>query len=958
MEALLLSGQGGRATAAGRNASAAVRILALLLLLLPATLLAQHAELHGRVTDDERRAVPQASVSVANNETGYTRSVTTDAAGAFRFAALPAGMYEVTASKKGFTSITTQNVEANAGTEHRVDLAVRASEVAEEVTRTAENRLIEESPTPVTVIMAKALEALPWSPSPWSAIASLARQAWRENADPGELGLQVNGGTGRAVNFLADGGDNNDAEVGGPLVSIGTMAIQEAMLATLQERANYGPSSAGTIGIVTRTGTNDLRTSVHAVYGGDAAGERRQYAGAAIGGPVLMDRVHFFAALDRTAAVNRDTILRDFAGITARRPFARDGIMATTTADVSTRHFLLARLAYQENVRMSGATALDLPSAFERVFSQARSLVLTHTWQVGDEVVNALLAETAGLDETRTPQSNDPSIVYPSGVHSGSTALLLRRAERKHQLRDDLTLSRVVLSKRHDITIGGSVTDERLLAGRLQGSGQPEYTLLDDSPLAAVRQITISQGSVAFNTPVRESAFYVEDQFAPMQKLTLSVGLRHDQWNGFPRDQRSNPIWQALSQQTKYGDPALRPFREQGGQPLGRNGGWAPRIAFAYAVRGDSPTVISGGAGRYFSFPSTAASILFPAAALGSTYRTTYDLVRPEGIRNADGTLFRVGDPLPPSQIPLTDGGVPNDVASPTLSMQRTDRFSLSSAWALNAWLGVTTNLLHVSYRHLPYAQRGNPTDAATGKRRFPQFGDFRIWYGDGRARYDGFSIGGHLLVGKMLEARADYTLSSARGTILAGPDEPGIAAAEHQPDLRAVSDESADSPGACTRCSGPLDFDARHRVAVTAMIHAPFGIGVAAVFRYRSATPYTDWMGYDVNGDGSTFDLPPGVSHVNTLRGAAFSQADLRVSKQFDVPHETTLEIAAEILNVLGASNRAGYRGNRFVFTRSAGAMLVERAPNPLYRTPSSRAGDPGQGDARTAQVALRLTF
>src|SRR6476620_1500328 len=63
---------------------------------------AQNAQIEGTVTDPNRAAVPTASVTVRNVETGTTRTSTTDESGVYRFPLLPLGTYRITVETSNF----------------------------------------------------------------------------------------------------------------------------------------------------------------------------------------------------------------------------------------------------------------------------------------------------------------------------------------------------------------------------------------------------------------------------------------------------------------------------------------------------------------------------------------------------------------------------------------------------------------------------------------------------------------------------------------------------------------------------------------------------------------------------------------------------------------------------------------------------------------------------------------
>ncbi len=80
---------------------------ALLFLLCSLQLFAQtqavNGSIRGRVTDAAGAIVPQAKVTVTNNDTGFSRSLNTGDDGLFVFPNLPLGNYTVTVEKTGFS---------------------------------------------------------------------------------------------------------------------------------------------------------------------------------------------------------------------------------------------------------------------------------------------------------------------------------------------------------------------------------------------------------------------------------------------------------------------------------------------------------------------------------------------------------------------------------------------------------------------------------------------------------------------------------------------------------------------------------------------------------------------------------------------------------------------------------------------------------------------------------------
>ncbi|MGH9419079.1 MAG: hypothetical protein ACRD3J_03830, partial [Thermoanaerobaculia bacterium] len=321
------------------------------------------------------------------------------------------------------------------------------------------------------------------------------------------------------------------------------------------------------------------------------------------------------------------------------------------------------------------------------------------------------------------------------------------------------------------------------------------------------------------------------------------------------------------------------------------------------------------------------------------------------------------GQPLPPNQLPSAGVNPPNEVASPTLATPYSDQISLGYSAQVNPWLGLNVDASHIKYKDIPFRFRANPIDPATGQRRFPAFASFRMWQGNGFAEYNGINISGHARIGQQFELQGFYTLSHTTGNILAGADEFRITDAGHQGDFRTVRDQTIDpyDPN-CSACEGPLNTDQRHRVTLSGLYKGPLGIDMSGIFRYHSGTPYTKWAGDDIScgptgpstcRDGYAFDLAPGVTHVNSLRGASFSQFDIRASKEFKVYRSYSLEVIGEIFNLFNSKNPANYDGNCVVVNNVCtdnGALG--------FGTAQAFAGDPGLGDTRLAQLGVRVRF
>ena len=135
-----------------RLARPSVMVCALLLatVTFTGTVSAQSAEVSGRVVDEQQRAVPGATITLTNQETGLARTNLSDAEGLYRFAGLPPALYDVRASLAGFTTVERTAITLQVGAILHVDFALRVAAITETVTIVHPGPLIETSSAPRT----------------------------------------------------------------------------------------------------------------------------------------------------------------------------------------------------------------------------------------------------------------------------------------------------------------------------------------------------------------------------------------------------------------------------------------------------------------------------------------------------------------------------------------------------------------------------------------------------------------------------------------------------------------------------------------------------------------------------------------------------------------------------------------------------------------------------------------
>src|SRR6185369_9644145 len=119
-----------------------IRSTAILALLTYASLSAVWGQattsLRGIVSDTQGGAVDSANATLQNDQTGFKRSVITDATGAYQFLQVPPGAYTVTIEKPGFSVSTQQGVQLLVNTPATLNVALQLASISSSVNVEAE----------------------------------------------------------------------------------------------------------------------------------------------------------------------------------------------------------------------------------------------------------------------------------------------------------------------------------------------------------------------------------------------------------------------------------------------------------------------------------------------------------------------------------------------------------------------------------------------------------------------------------------------------------------------------------------------------------------------------------------------------------------------------------------------------------------------------------------------------
>ena len=244
-----------------------VLLLVFTLLAIPLAAQERFGGLTGTVTDVSKLAVPGATVSATNAQTGATRTAVTGADGTFRLLDLSPGRYTVTIELQGFQKITANDVLVLLGRTFPVDAELKPGAVTEvvNVTGQVDKQIDLKSVTLAHNVTAEELDRIPKGRS-FQGIAMLAPGV---NSGDIEAGFVVHGASGSENAFLVDGVPTNSLIDGRARENTVFEYLQEVQIKTSGINAEFGGALGGVISAVTKSGGNRFAGEGHYYYIGN-----------------------------------------------------------------------------------------------------------------------------------------------------------------------------------------------------------------------------------------------------------------------------------------------------------------------------------------------------------------------------------------------------------------------------------------------------------------------------------------------------------------------------------------------------------------------------------------------------------------------------------------------------------------------------------------------------------------
>ncbi len=881
-------------------------LLALCAVCVP-TALAQNPRgtLRGTVQDAGGGRVMGARITVENSQMSVARESQTDNRGEFRLEDLPPNSYLLTVNAAGFAEARS-NVVVAISSVREVNVTLQPKSATETVVVQAAPPSITTEPLDTSsavhqaVMYRQDLETIPLAARSFANIAYLAPGTEPvEPSDPTKAritAVSTGGSSGLNNELSVDGGDNSDDYIGGFLQNFSPDAIQEFAFRTAQTDADTGRTTAGSVIITTRSGTNtwhgefsgyERAAALNARFPIDNPApdpkqpfSRQNYVGT-LGGPVMKEKLWVFSSLEyvhedasiayspaSTAQFNALAQLASLGLIPGASsiavpssvpvPFRDDlGTVRLDWAPSERSRWFLRGAIDTYTTRNALVQQGALPSTGVTSHNNYFNAVIGQQFAFSPEWTGSLVLEFSGLHLTQTRNSDlGFALAFPFTTTSsaitgfetygdnqfvtGIADFPVLRNQQKYQVRYDVTHP----TGHHVPRFGVNLIHEPVLSGALTANAEtlvtfpqdPTYYLANPAQFAndyAAGSVSTPAGDGSFSQNVQRLGLYAEDSWQATPRLMVNYGLRYDTTFGlFIASGHDQSCNPALSTGLVEGIP--QDYRKA----------FAPRLGIAQTLGGSQNTVIRAGVGLYFD-----------------------DLAQ-------NGWVTALQS--------VNAGSLQNGVTTPSLIDP-----NYHTPYALQATVGVQ----HAFNANWMIGADYTRETGMHGYRRY-EYAEAAVFRSDNRSAYDGLSLRVQGNVSPRVNVTAHYTLSSAKtwGCVL-GELFDYVNGVCHPNEAFAPGDY------------GPSGEDVRNRFVFAGTFRLPGSMQISGLAQAESARPFTMTTPVGtravINGVETTLD---------EFRGTPYIQVDLRVSRPFTIHERWSVMPFAEFFNLFNRNNPGAF--------------------------------------------------
>lgn len=290
------------------------------------------ATLLGNVTDVTGAVVPNAQVTITEQNTNVSRSAQTNESGNYTFPDLPPGQYSVTVEITGFKKETRKDIGVTVNTATRIDVKLTPGNVTESIEVTGAPPAIQTDRADTGLqIQVQQVISLPLGTGRnFQGLLNLVPGTTRASYQHSQffnavnsLQTQVNGQMRQGNSYQIEGIDDNERTGLLQVLIPPIEAIQTVDVSTSNFEAELGRASGANTNVILKSGTNDFHGAAYEFLRNSEFNARNffdasvghltyNYFGGNMGGPIKKNKIFFFGdylrVTDHEANTNLGTI--------------------------------------------------------------------------------------------------------------------------------------------------------------------------------------------------------------------------------------------------------------------------------------------------------------------------------------------------------------------------------------------------------------------------------------------------------------------------------------------------------------------------------------------------------------------------------------------------------------------------------------------------------------------------
>ncbi|MEW6364862.1 MAG: TonB-dependent receptor [Acidobacteriota bacterium] len=606
----------------------------------------QYGKLTGRVTLQTGEVLPGASVDLSSDALiSGSRSTVTSLAGNYAFPNLPVGKYRVTASREGFKTVIREDIVVSADAVVTLDLVMELGEISESVVVTASGPVVDSRTSIVaTTLDSDMLASLPTARDAFYDLTLTAPGMFDAGKVAAWMPSPTAYGSGTNENvFMVNGVNTTDPRASsfGSLVRVNYDLVKEVRIAALGNKAEYINATGVAVDVVTKSGGNTFSGTLSTYFqlgkpannvpdADDDLGrdwlsvgqlarlvtttEKDQELSLSLGGPIVKNKVWFFAAYDHAKEDLKESVWPVLVESTDRyfdfKVSAQPSENSSIWGACHIERNLFNGDSYGQEVPWDASMTYDLDQNINAISSE---------WQYFPSRSNLYSAKYLGFWSDWTPRLPQDAPANPGYVNwwkwkefgvDGHFPWIEANYCSRHTVQADVTHYVEDFLGEQDIKFGVQYTTGKgnYIGGYFAGYANYAYPLRWYQDIQYCKDAYGDTGMLWYVNQVHmppfetvrkydQAGLFLDDQWNPSRRLTLNIGLRFDRMTSRYGDGKVYDI-PSDPHDLKSSLSAVRD-REGTGDVFNFKT-LSPRLGLTYSLTEDARTVFRANYGRYY----------------------------------------------------------------------------------------------------------------------------------------------------------------------------------------------------------------------------------------------------------------------------------------------------------------------------------------------------------------------